>query len=167
MIAVLSGCQTVDTVEYPDAEAMWKYRVDFTKPGTENGGRSGHLFYRGWELAGYFSTVIIGETKYDYTIQIDPSDFGGYAKDPAYSPPPSTDLLRLEDEEKERGWYFAPADRRRADTPADWIWVKRENLQAFVDPDRLYRFLNKYELIQNAEENQPPIRFQFSFGSRF
>jgi hypothetical protein len=162
---VVSGCQSIDIIEYPDAEGRWKYRVDITKPDTENEERRAHLFYRGKELAGHFSTVIIGETKYDYTIRINPSDFSGYAKDPNYLPPPLPTQLGLVDEEEKRGWYFAPADQRRRDTPADWIWVKRENLEAFVDPDRLYRFINKYELIPNVEEQEPSIRFRFSFGS--
>ncbi len=55
-------------------------------------------------------------------------------------------------------------DQKRQDTPADWIWVKRENLEAFVDPDRLYNFINKYELIPKVEEREPPVRFRFSFG---
>ena len=167
LVLMLSGCQSIDTIEYPDAEGRWRYRVEVTKPGTEEEGRRAHLSYRGKELAGYFSTVIIGETKYDYTIRINPSDFSGYVKDPDYSPPDPTNRAGLEDEEKKRGWDFAPADQRKKDTPADWIWVKRENLEAFVDPDRLHRFLTTYELIPSVEEQEPPVRFRFSFGASF
>lgn len=167
LFSVVSGCRTIDVIEYPDAEGKWKYRVDITRPNTENEGRRGYLFYRGRELAGHFSTIIIGETKYDYTISIDPWDFGGYAKDPAYSPPTSTTSLRVEREEQKRGWYFASANQRRQDTPADWIWVKRENLEAFVDPDKLYLFINKYELTPEPEKGEPPVQFRFIFESRF
>jgi hypothetical protein len=164
LFSALSACQSMGVTEYPDAAGRWKYRVDITKPDTENEGRRAHLYYRGKELAGYFSTVVIGETKYDYTFRINPSDFGGYAKDPDYSPPPLSARLGLEDEELKRGWYFAALNQRRQDTPADWIWVKRENLEAFVDPDRLYNFINKYELIPKVDEREPPVRFLFSFG---
>ena len=161
--AALSGCRTIAVVEHPDAAGRWRYRVDTIRANTEKEEKRGRLFYRGRELPGYFSTIIIGDTRYDFTFRIDPSHFGGYAKDSGYMPPRAAASARLDPEELERGWYFAPMDQRRQDTPEDWIWVKRENLEAFVDPDKLYRFINRYELIQAPEERESPVQFGLFF----
>jgi len=163
LVFTLFACQTIDVVEHPDAAGRWKYVVEVTKAGSEEEGRRARLYYRGKELPGHFSTVIVGETKYDYTIRIDPSDFSGYRKDQDYAPPPRASRDELQDEEEKRGWYFASADQRKRNTPADWIWVERENLEAFVDPDRLYRFINKYQIAPKVEESEPPFQFRFSF----
>jgi hypothetical protein len=159
------SCLTIETVEHPDAAGRWKYRVNITKPHTENEGRAGHLFFRGRELPGCFNTIIIGKTKYDYRIRINPSDFSGYARDPGYVPPPSTSTLKLTPEELKRGWYFAAADQRRQDTPADWIWVKRENLEAFVKPDKVYTFIDKYKLNPKPENQEAPFSFRLMLKS--
>jgi hypothetical protein len=165
-LLAMNGCRTVNVVEHPDAEGRWTYRVVITKPNTENEGKRGYLLYRGKELTGHFSTIVIGETKYDYTFSINPGDFGGYARDPGYTPPTSTSPLQLTAGEQDRGWYFASADQRRQGTPIDWIWVKRENLEAFVDPDRLYKFINKYGLIPDADRQEPPFQFRLTFESK-
>jgi hypothetical protein len=166
-LVTLGGCHTVEVVEHPDAGGRWTYRINITRPNTENEGKRGALLYRGREPAVYFSSIIIGGSKYDYLFAIEPGDFSGYIKEPGYKAPTSTSSLPLKEEELRRGWYFAPEDRRRSGTPAQWIWVKRENIEAFVDPDKLYRFSTKYGLIPESDQQKPPIQFGLRFGATF
>jgi hypothetical protein len=165
LIVGLSGCQTTAVVEHPDAAGRWRYKLDTTRPNTEKGGERGRLYYRGRQLPGYFSTIIIGATRYDFAFRTDPSGFGGYAKKPGYTPSKVVSM-RVDPEDLERGWYFAPMDQRRQNTPDSWIWVKRENLEAFVDPDKLYRFVKRYDLIQAPEEQESPFQFGLFFKTK-
>jgi hypothetical protein len=161
----IGGCSTTAVIEHPDANGRWTYKIAVTKPNTENEGKRGSLLYRGREPAVYFSSVIIGGSKYDYLFSIDPGDFSGYAEDPEYNAPTWRSSLRLTKEEQRRGWYFAPKDQRRSGTPAQWIWVRKENIEAFVDPDKLYRFSTRYGLIPESDQQEPSYQFRLRFGA--
>jgi len=59
----------------------------------------------------------------------------------------------------------------KTETPGDWIWVKRENIEAYLDPSKMYALISKYKIsrILDGNEDLSPfrVRMGFAFGRRF
>lgn len=72
----LLGCQTLVSKEYPGVD--WQYHIKTDKVGEKRGIQWGYLFYKGRELKSYFNTVVIQETRYDFTIKTEESEAGGF-----------------------------------------------------------------------------------------
>jgi hypothetical protein len=160
----LLGCQTLVSKEYPGVD--WQYHIKTDNVGENRGIKWGYLFYKGRELKSYFNIVVIRETRYDFTIKTEESEAGGFWINAKHVTPLLSDDQRISKEEVKRGWYLASLNQRRADTPGDWIWVKRENIEAYMDPRRMYSLISKYKFsrILDGGENRSPFRVRMGFG---
>jgi hypothetical protein len=160
----LLGCQTLVSKEYPGVD--WQYHIKTDNVGENRGIKWGYLFYKGRELKSYFNIVVIRETRYDFTIKTEESEAGGFWINAKHVTPLLSDDQRISKEEFKRGWYLAGLNQRRADTPGDWIWVKRENIEAYMDPRRMYSLISKYKFsrILDGGENRSPFRVRMGFG---
>ncbi|MFP4431433.1 MAG: hypothetical protein ACLFPV_09300 [Spirochaetaceae bacterium] len=163
---VVTACTTVTTEVRTGPEENWRYTITEPKRDTSPKGPLGKLEYRGRDIRPYFSRIVIGDRTFDYAIRIDRADFQGYrmATDQGQ---PEDDASLLNDEDRERGWYFASLTGRRSGTPGDWVWVKRLNVEAFVDPSHMSRLADSLDLypIDGNTEDEP--RSGVSLGIRF
>ena len=77
-----------------------------------------------------------------------------------------SDEQRISKEEFKRGWYLAGLNQRRTETPGDWIWVKRENIEAYLDPRKMYSLISKYKIsrILDGNDDLSPFRVRMGFG---
>ena len=73
-------------------------------------------------------------------------------------------------EELRRGWYTAALTEKRDETPSDWVWVKRQNLESYLNPKNLYEFVKRYRLStiidEDDDDDRTPFRLGFSFRQR-
>jgi hypothetical protein len=164
-IVLLIGCQTLVSKEYPAAD--WQYQIKKDSVGEKRGVPWGYLFYRGRELKSYFNTVVIKQTRYDFTIKTEESEVGGFWINPEHVTPESQSTEGIGEEEFKRGWYLAGLDQKRTDTPDDWIWIRRENIEAYVDPRKMYSLISKYkisQILEDDDENISPFQIRMGFG---
>ncbi len=163
-ILILMGCQTLVSKEFPAPE--WQYQIKTDKVGEKRGVQWGYLFFKGRELKSYFNTVVIDQTRYDFTINTENLPAGGFWINAEHITPKSSSMQGIEAEEFKRGWYLASLDQKKADTPGDWIWVKRENIEAFLDPGRIYSFVSKYKIspIVGGDKDSSPFQLRMGFG---
>lgn len=169
----LTACRTLQRVEYPEPTGSWKHTTTSRwVPDHEAYREVGALAYRGRDITAYFSTVVIGERRYDYSIRRDPLSFEGYREAegfaPAHAAAPAGAAAAgaaASPEDIRRGWYFAPLGERRGETPASWIWVKRENLESYLDPNRLEPLARRYELLPITGQlpREPEVMFHFGW----
>jgi hypothetical protein len=166
LAALLMGCQTLVTQEHPAEN--WQYQIKADRVGEKRGIPWGYLFYKGRELKSYFSTLVISDTRYDFTINTEESDFGGYRVNKEYTDQSSQATERIGEEEMKKGWYLAGLEQRKLSTPDYWIWVKRQNVEAFLDPSSIYSFLKKYNIsaIVGGDKEEPSIGLRVGFGFR-
>jgi hypothetical protein len=138
--------QEIEVTGTPVDETAWLYQEEVTRKGTRSEGVIGHLYYKGRELEGFFTSIAIGKSKYDFVKRTHMWDFGGYKLDKTFSPPKTSGNQTVSEEELTRGWYYAPLSGRKQETPEDWVWVQRGDLRVFIDPEQLGRFIEKHEL---------------------
>lgn len=163
---VLSACTTVTTEVRTGPEDNWRYTVKEPKRDTSPNGPLGELEYRGRDLQPYFSRIVVVDRSFDYTIRIDRADFEGYRMTTGEDTPEDGRRL-LSDEDRERGWYFAPLTSRRSGTPEDWVWVKRLNVEAFVAPRYISRLADSLDLYPIDGNSGEAPRSGVSLGIRF
>ncbi len=156
---VLSGCASVVSRSIVDPDRHWKHEVKLANLGAKRGTSWGVLYYRGRELPSYFDSLIISGSRYDYHLPADPGEPGGYQPDERHaalgvSSAPSSaapsaapaSAAPINPMDLNRGWYLAGPQERKSGTPEEWVWVKRQNLEAFLDPAALNRFARAYRL---------------------
>jgi hypothetical protein len=165
-ILILMGCQTLVSKEFPAAD--WQYQVKTDKVGERRGVQWGYLFYKGRELKSYFNTIVLDQTRYDFTINTEKSQYGGFWINEEHQTPIAANTQGIKAEEFKRGWYLASLDQKKADTPGDWVWVKRENIEAYVDPSKIYSLVGKYKIspILDGDEDSSPFQLRMGFGFR-
>jgi hypothetical protein len=120
----------------------------------------------------FFESIVIHGSRYDYTIRQQKGDFGGYRLDEDYQPVSGSgegkqpEPEEIDEEQLERGWYLAGLQNRRTGTPENWVWVRRLNLEAFVNPGRLREFASKFDLstIIDEEYERDSVRMGLGFG---
>ena len=180
----LAGCTTVRTRERPDPREDWVYTVRSGARRASEDLLYGELRYRGSVLPSYFSSVVIGTSRFNYSIRTPVEPFRGYRRDldfelpadaaeytdaaeyaDAAEPGPENDTVDLfTRRDRNRGWYFGALHQRRRETPSWWIWVRRENLEAFLDPNRIEEFVRRYHLepISPGVRARVEVRIQYS-----
>ncbi len=167
-LLLIPGCASIVSEEYPDPDERWRYEIRLTRKGTAREGEWGRLAYRGRELPSWFSTIVISGRRFDYLIRKEPADFLGYRQiddsageeEPVRTPHDDPDDIHrpdpISERELDRGWYWADFAERKAGTPPDWVWIRRENLSAYVDPAELREFADEYELGPILREEDLP-----------
>ena len=163
-IAAFLSCTTIKSTVNPDIEKKWKYTVVIIRAGTKRECERGRLYYKKKEIKGCFSSIIIGDSKYDYLIGRTPLDFEGYKLDEEHIHKEMYVEGSIDDDDMRRGWYSADADKKKRGTPADWIWIRRENLGVFINPRKMNSFIQKYDLLPIIQKSgsQVNVRIQFS-----
>ncbi|MFP4643918.1 MAG: hypothetical protein ACLFM0_06155 [Spirochaetales bacterium] len=151
---VLSGACASTTRTTP--EEHWEYSVTERRrlgsPAVENG----VVRYRGSAVPTYFSEFVVGRRRFEYIVRSDEQPFRGYRLDENWerSPEVNDSLDEPGGRERNRGWYFGDLDELRPETPADWIWVRRESLRAWVEPQRIDAFADEHELATMVRTGQ-------------
>jgi hypothetical protein len=138
--------------------------------GDRRGVEWGYLFYKGRELKSYFETIVIDDLRYDFRIFTEDRTFSGYVENEEYKPKEASTEKDLSREEMKLGWYTAALHERRRGTPDNWVWIKRQNLEAFLNPKDLYGFVKRYKLstiIEDENEARKKIGFGFSLRGGF
>lgn len=168
----VTGCASVRTREDLQPDERWVYTVR-ELPGRGERVR-GELQFRSSRLPHYFSEVVIGERRFTMALRAADGDMEGYREDLHFSRIAEARALGheqsasaaepLSDSARRRGWYLGGLHERRPDTPDDWIWVRRENLEAWVNPRRVEAFATSYQLGAMNAQPQPRFQFMFSYG---
>jgi len=161
----LASCATITLVEHPDPRGDWRYTVSIAGQGTPRERKWGALIYKKDTLPSAFSALVIGTTRYNFSLRVNPTDFEGYAKDETGPLRIEYATVPIEEKELGLGWYFGSLSQKKPNTPEDWIWVKRENLEAFLDPEKIDSFVRKLSLVPmlKIEEPQPGVGIHFLF----
>lgn len=158
-----TGCTTVQSRDEFGPDARWTYTIR-ELPGRGEQLR-GELSFRGRRLPLYFSEVVVGNRRYTAALHTTGDPFQGYREDDDFSLPEiTTGAPELSRPERSRGWYRSELTQRRTGTPEDWIWVRRENLEAYLNPGRLHAFASHYRLAEMHEAREPRVQFMFSYG---
>ena len=132
--------------EINEPPTEWHYGVEVTNSGTRSEGKIGHLFFRDLEIPGIFDEIIIRRTRYEYYQRSHLWDFAGYVKDSEYKNEISFQDEKICDTELKNGWYYAHKDEKKKNTPENWVWVRRENIRAFINPEKIVEFVKKHQL---------------------
>jgi hypothetical protein len=143
LVATL-GCVTVVQQEEFGEDLRWEYRV---RESTYNGRRASYLSYRGGAVGSYYSTIVAGGRQFELQIATAKLGFEGYRLTDEPRLRPAGIDPALDPEEAKRGWYLAAFAELRRGTPADWVWVQRENLTAWVEPGKLTRLAKRFDLM--------------------
>ena len=139
------SCATILADETPTT-TNWEYEIEITNPGTKSEGKVGYLFYRGKEIKGYFEYIIIENTRYSYHVPVVPWDFNGYRKDEDYIHRERFSNSALSRQDIGKGWYLEGFQQKKRRTPASWVWIKNDRIEAFVDPENIDAFIEAFGL---------------------
>ena len=160
---IVTACTTVQSREELMPDSRWSYTIR-ELPGRAERLR-GELSFRGRRTALYFSEIVIADRRYTVSLRTTGDGFEGYREDDDFSPP---EIIAagpaLSAAERSRGWYHAELEQRRRGTPHDWVWVRRENLAAYLNPGRMHAFARHYQLAEMHEAREPRFQFMFSYG---
>jgi hypothetical protein len=141
-----AACKTDAAGSTGEQSGNWKYEIEITLPGTKSQGQWGHLYYKDKEIPPVFEQMVVDHTLYMYRIREYAWKFGGYEQQEKAESKITGSAEEITPAERERGWYQAQQDQRRAGTPSTWIWVKRDKLEAFLDPEKLDSFIGQHNL---------------------
>jgi hypothetical protein len=142
---LFSSCLTLqeEPVRQP---AVWQYEIEITDPGTRSEGKIGHLLYNGTEVPFLFDQIFVDGRLYSFHYKTNPWDFGGYQCDdiPVHF---HTDMnMKIVENEINQGWYLTENLQKKVLTPEYWIWIKRDTIEAFLDPNRIDSFIQAFDL---------------------
>jgi uncharacterized protein YceK len=187
LVVLLAGCASMISRETPDSAKIWRHEIQVARLGLQRGVPWGTLYYRGRELPDYFDSLVIGATGYRFLVP--PNDgtlgvsaeavragaatSGGYQVDSGYTPATSASSVRIGAADLDRGWYLAGPHQRKQGTPDSWVWVKRQNLEAFLDPSAVGRFAQAYRLSSilrggaYPQQRQPDFDPNLGISTRF
>lgn len=124
----------------------WKYEIEITNPGTRSEGKEGILLYKQNKVGDYFETVIISGNSFNFKSRMHLWDFAGYIKDKEFSKKEKYSKTKIVNNELEKGWYTGNYNEKKKNTPDSWIWISREELKAFINPEKLEEFVTKNNL---------------------
>ncbi len=169
--ALIAACATTTRLE---PEEQWEYTVTESQRIGRPALKTGALRFRERQISSYFSTVIIGSRRFEYVIRSDDEPFSGYRLDEEWNgDPPEPVGESVGRTVRNRGWYFADYDELRPETPGGWIWVRRENLEAWVDPTAIETFAETHQLAAMHRPPPPPrsrvrvsVSVRQTFGTR-
>jgi len=170
VILAVTGCASYQTTESVQPAEHWSYTVRERVPAKGRTEYSGRLTYRNREIEPYFSEIVVGSLRFRFLIQTEREPFSGYRRvenagggapeTKSSSGPPAQNELR-------RGWYLGAADERKSGTPEEWIWVRRENLEAFVDPGRLGDLARDFKLGSIIRKPESNVQFKLTVEEHF
>ncbi len=143
---LLPGCVSVVSRAVVDPQRTWKHEEQVTLTGLNRGVVRGVLYYRGKEFPDYFDSLVIGARRFNYRAPTGPAEPAGYQDDPRWAAAANGLPGPLAPADLARGWYLAGPQERRSGTPEQWVWVKRQSLEAFLDPSALSRFARVWRL---------------------
>ena len=151
------GCATVRERERLPERPDWEYVVRVST--RDDQVRHGELRFKGEAVEPVFSSVVIEDEKFTYVLRTADEPFRGYRREAEFTLPVGPADVDFELHDRSRGWYLAELGNRRAGTPEGWVWVRRENVEAYVDPTRLREFASHHRLNQ-IETPQVETRVQ-------
>lgn len=171
LCAFLAACATTTRI-VPDEQ--WEYTVTESRRLGREPLVTGALRFRERTIPSYFSTIVVGSRRFEYVIRSDAEPFRGYRLDEEWNgDPPEPDGDPVGRTERNRGWYFAGHEELRPETPEGWIWIRRENLEAWVDPTAIETFAQRHNLAAIHPAPPPPrtgvrvrVSFRQTFGTR-
>ncbi len=168
-LVFLAGCATVRTRDTLGPERDWEYRIRVQPRVGAQDLETGELRYRGRTVPAVFSEVVLFGQRYEYRYRTEQDTFQGYRLDEDFEPAEITERgPELTRRDRSRGWYLAEYDERRPGTPSGWIWVRRENLNAYLDPRQIREFAAHYGLAELAgrtmaeRDRRSNVQFTFS-----
>ncbi len=139
----LISCKTTD--DHLSAAGNWGYNIEITNKGTRSEGQWGHLSYKGNEVKGYFQSIMADNTLYVYHVRRYAWDFGGY-KITRENVMPKLSSVKITQDELKNGWYKATLAGKKINTPESWIWIKRDSLEGFLNPEMIDKFIATHHL---------------------
>ncbi len=142
-VSVLFGCATLREREAPPD---WEYVVRVSE--RDETIRHGELRFKGEPIEPVFSAVVIEDAKFTYVLRTADEPFRGYRRVEQFTQPDAHAKVEPFSHDLARGWYLAEFGDRRAGTPEGWVWVRRENVEAYVDQTRLREFASHHRLNQ-------------------
>ncbi|MBN1798560.1 MAG: hypothetical protein JW822_08275 [Spirochaetales bacterium] len=146
VIIFSSACKTADADNAVQKNGSWTYEIETTLPGTKSEGQWGHLYYKGKEVPPVFELMLVNNTLYIYRIRELAWKFGGYEKQATAESKIVESSEKIATAEMEKGWYRAARDQWKTGTPSTWIWTKRDELKAFLDPAKMDLFVSHNKL---------------------
>jgi len=121
------------------------YKIEKTNEGSRSEGRSHVLAVNGCTLPDVFTLVYAADALYRFATPSEPWGDGGYVLDRNNKSAPFADSdAPITDEDWSLGWY--EGGKKKKGTPRSWVYVERDSLKAFVNPDELDRFIAWKEL---------------------
>ncbi len=151
------GCATVRERERLPERPDWEYVVRVST--RDDRFRHGELRFKGEAVEPVFSAVVIDDAMFTYTLRTADEPFRGYRREAEFTLPVGHSDVDFESYDRSRGWYLAELGERRVGTPENWVWVRRENVGAYVDPTRLREFASHHRL-NRIETPQVETRVQ-------
>ncbi|MBN1525399.1 MAG: hypothetical protein JW904_13000 [Spirochaetales bacterium] len=146
-ILLVFSCTSVESS--PNGQNhVWRYEIEIIAPGTRSEGQIGHLYLNDKEIPAVFDSIIIGETEYIFIMREYLWGFGGYKIVDENRKMVSISSHSVAADELQKGYYPAPFLMKKKDTPLEWVWVKRDTLEAFVNPVILPEFIQEFGLTQ-------------------
>ncbi|MCF7913571.1 MAG: hypothetical protein K9L66_00235 [Spirochaetaceae bacterium] len=142
----------------------WHYDVIITKEGTRSEGRIGRLSYRGFEIDGYFDTVVTAYGCYVFRRRSQLWGFGGYRSIELPAEPREI-KESFSAADAERGWYFGALYERKRGTPESWLCISREgalpggeDIEAWIYPEDIADFVESFSLEIRLPTAEPKRR---------
>lgn len=171
VFALITACATTTRLT---PEEQWEYTVTESQRLGRAPLKTGALRFRDRQIPSYFSTVVIGSRRFEYVIRSDAEPFAGYRLDEEWNgEPPEPEGESVGRTVRNRGWYFAGYGELRPGTPDGWIWIQRENLEAWVDPTAIETFAETHHLAAIHRPPAPPrtgvrvsVSVRQTFGAR-
>ncbi|TVR53111.1 MAG: hypothetical protein EA426_18210 [Spirochaetaceae bacterium] len=159
------GCATVRERERLPERPEWEYVVRVST--RDDRVRHGELRFKGEAITPVFSSVVIDDAKFRYTLRTADEPFRGYRREAEFTLPADHADAEFDASDRSRGWYLAEIGERRADTPENWVWVRRENVGAYVDPTRLGDFASHHRLNRiEAPQVETRVQVQLQYTIR-
>jgi hypothetical protein len=142
LITSLASCNSFNLVV--------EHKISLKNVGKGNELSMGHLFINDKEIPPFFELVIIENQIYKFILGENAAKEYGYWPEDRFQLPPINIVEEIDKREIERGWYFSDFDKKKALTPADWIWIKSGDLRAYVQANKLPDFVQtqKQKLIE-------------------
>ncbi len=169
LLVFATGCASVRTRDAMGPEGDWEYVIRVQPRVGSADLETGELRFRGRAIPTFFSELVVFGQRYQYRYRTERDPFQGYRADEEFELPEIIEAgPELTRRERNRGWYLAELEERRPGTPSGWVWVRRENLSAYLDPRELREFAGYYGLAAIADrrgvtrDRRSDVQFRFS-----
>lgn len=151
VLILLTGCATVRSRDPMGPEGDWEYVLRVQPRVGAVDLETGELRFRRRAIPTFFSELVVFGQRYEYHYRTERDPLQGYRLDATFEPPQISEAgPELTRRERNRGWYLAELEERRPGTPSGWIWVRRENLAAYLDPREIREVAAYYGLAEMA-----------------